>query len=1070
MVGVTSSSVASAFCHVRRETWCVLVGVSLLGEFAVTLDGERLPATAWKSRRATQLVSLLALAPNRRLTTEHVMDVLWPDLSVEAARANLHKTATLARQAMGSKEAVVLRGDAVSLWPSVNVRIDVNEFDAAARRALSSGETNACAEVVHGLGGELLPEERYEEWAVGPRGRIQRLYLDLLRTGGLWAELAEAEPTDEAAHRALMEEHFREGRLHAAIRQFQRLRTILARELGMLPSPQTVALYRRIVGTATSGWVRPGLVGRETELVRARASLRRAAEGRPGAIFVTGPLGIGKTRVCEELVEQATGEGWFVLRAAGREQTASVPYWTMVEALQAVMIDRPFLANALGDSEKALLARLTGLSPDHHRGPIHRHAVLHLLSEVIAAAGASRVVLFLDDLHHVDEDTLALAEVLASATAPRGALLLAAYGPAGDERLSAVARAMVARGVAVEIRLAALNRSGTDAIVSEVLNRPGSGAELDLAWHLSEGNPFFALEVAAALSSDEGTGSGAYGAVDVRLERLPPDTSDALRSVAVVAHEFTADEFAALAGVEADRTLEHLDIGMSVGVVARQGSTYRFRHDLVRDRLAQAVSQDDRAAAHSVAAAQLAALGAPPARVVHHLLAAGREEDALPWLRRAAGDAMAVGAYADALVDANRALKLASGDAALLALRADALNGLGDPGAPAAYSLAMAVSPEPERPALAVRRAKALILAGDIPTALETLDTLKSVPTAVLGQLQVTRGLACWCTGALDDAEEAGQHAKRLAEETGDLRDFVDATMVLAMVAHERGVWPQRLSLDLLDPHVASDLAAVVVDAHLCVAESYLYGGVPYPEVIIFATDLQRQAAAAGAARAEAFACTLLGEAHLLMGETDAATRLLRSAVEQHRRVGVLCGEALSLQRLAQAGFAKGNVKQANAALTSALIAARGSPVGTRHLLDRIHGTAIRAAPDSDAALAAVEEATHAIRGPFETCPPCAVNLTVPAAIACADAGELATATTYLTHSEQIVGAFYPRGGWQAALEEVRAHVELARGDIDAAGRTLTAALDAFEQLGQRLDADRCRCQLEAMTGSAGKV
>ncbi|HYX43577.1 MAG TPA: AAA family ATPase [Acidimicrobiales bacterium] len=308
-----------------------------------------------------------------------------------------------------------------------------------------------------------------------------------MRAAGLWADVVDADPTDEAAHRELMKEHFQAGRLHAAIRQFQRLRTILARELGVLPSPQTVALYRRIVGTATSGWVRPGLVGRETELVRARATLRRAAEGRPAAIFVTGPAGIGKTRFCEELVEQATGEGWFVLRAAGHEQTASVPFWALVEAVQAVMVDRPYLANALGDPERALLARLTGLAPDHQSGPVHRHAVLHLLSGVVAATGASRTMLFLDDLQLVDDDTLALAEVLASASPPRGVLLLAAYRAGDDERVSAITRSMVARGIGVEIALRALDRSETDAIVGEVLNRPASEAELDLAWQLSEG-------------------------------------------------------------------------------------------------------------------------------------------------------------------------------------------------------------------------------------------------------------------------------------------------------------------------------------------------------------------------------------------------------------------------------------------------------------------------------------------------------------------------------------------------------------------------------------------------------
>ena len=1011
----------------------------------------------WKSRRAAQLVALLALAPNRRLTSEQVMDSLWPDLPPEAARANLHKTATLARQAMGSKESVVLRGDLVALWPGADVEVDAVEFEAAARRALAAGDPEACREAARLVRGELLPEERYEEWAVAPRERVRSLHLDLLRSGGLWAELAEADPTDETAHRGLMREHFQAGRLHAAIRQFQRLRTVLARELGVLPDAETVALYREIVGTAASGWVRPGLVGREVELVRARATLRRAAEGRPAAIFVIGPAGIGKTRVCEELVEQAVGEGWFVLRASGREQTASVPYWPLVEAVQAALVDRPDLSEALGDPERELLARLTGLAAEHRRRPVHRHAVLHLVSRVVAATRAPTTMLFLDDLHHVDDDTLALAEVLASASMPRGVLLLAALRPDANEVTGAVTRAMVARGVGVEIALGAMSRWETDAVVADVLHRPGSPLELDLAWELSEGNPFFALEVAAALSVDEAApAAGAHGAVDTRLERLPEATRRSLCSVALVAQQFTADEFAALAGIDGDGALEHLDVAMSEGVVARQGSSYRFRHDLVRDRLTAKVTDADRVAAHAAAADRLAALDAPPARVVHHLLAAGREQEALPWLARAATEAIELGAHADALSAVDRALAIAPRHPGFLALRADAMNGQGDPGAPAAYSVAMAVAAEPDRAALAIKRTKALILAGDVPAAIETLQEVEAVPPEVLGQLEVARGLACWCIGDLDEADEAGRKAKRLAEETGSVRDFVDATMVLAMVAHERGTWPQRVSLDLLDLHVRPDLAAVVMDAHLCVAESYLYGGVPYPDVIAFARDLQSQAVAAGAPRAEAFASTLLGEAHLLMGEAGTAADYLRSAADQHRRVGVLCGEALSLQRLAQAELAEGKVTQAQASLTAALTAARGSPVGTRHLLDRIHGTAVRAAEDRAAALAAVDEGARAIRGPYETCPPCSINFMVPAAIACASAGDLDRAAAYLTGSEHVAAAFYPRGGWQAALDEVRAHMALARGDLATARRLLTAAAVAFDQLGQRLDAVRC--------------
>lgn len=1044
--------------------------MALLGGFAVVVDRKPVEPAAWKSRRSAQLVALLALTPNHRLTTEQAMDALWPDLSPEAARANLHKTATLARQAMGSKESVVVRADVVSLWPAGEPSVDAEEFEAGARRALASGDPAQCATAARAFTGELLPEERYEEWTIGPRERLQRLHLDLLRAAGQWAELADADPTDEAAHRELMEEHFRAGRLHAAIRQFQRLRTILARDLGVLPSPATVALYRRVLGTASAGWVRPGLVGREDELLEARAALRRAAEGRPAAVFVTGDAGVGKTRVCEELVEQATGDGWVVLRAAGREQTASVPYWALVEAIQALMVERPYLANALGDAERSVLTRLTGSAPDHQAGAIQRHAVLHLLSGVVLAAGAPMTMLFVDDLDHADDDTLALADVLASAPGPRNVVLVASYREGSDERVATLARSMVARGIGVEVALRTLSRDETDAMVQGLVGRPASPAELDLVWHLSEGNPFFALEVATALTSEQAaTRTGANWAVDVRLERLPADTLAALRSVAIVEQEFTADELAALAGIDGDGALEHLDAGLAAGVLAQRGSSYRFRHDLVRQRMVETVGEAERAAAHARAGECLAGLGAPPARVVHHLLAAGREQDALPWLRRAAMEAIAVGAHADALLAANRALEIAPGDPPSLALRADAMSALGDPGAPAAYALAVARSPESERPAVSVRRAKALAMAGDIPTAIEALSTLGAVPDPVRGQLLFTRGLVSWCVGALDEAEAIGQEAKRLAEETRGLRDFVEATMLLAMVAHQRGVWPQRLSLDLLDPNLRPDLAAVVMDAHLCVAESYLYGGVPYPEIVRFAHALQGEAARAGASRAEAFATTVLGEALLLMGDTAAAASHLRSAVGQHQRVGVLCGEALSFQRLAQALAAEGDRAGAQSALAGALHAARGSPIGVRHLLDRIHGTAVATAPDSPTALAAVDEAARAVRGPHETCAPCSITFTVPAAIACAGAGDLPPARMYLAHAEQVAGAFFPQGGWQAGLQEARGHIALAEGDVEAGVRLLTAARDTFELVGQELDAARCRRRIEPLI-SAGKV
>ena len=1041
----------------------------LLGGFEVDVDGVGVPAEAWTFRRSRQLVALLALAAGHRLTPEQAMDALWPELDPQAARANLHKAASLARRATGSKDAVVLRGGAVVLWPDAAVEVDVERFSASAEAALRSGDAAACGDAAAGYGGELLPDERYEEWTLGERDRMRRLRLDLLRTAGRWADVVDADPADEAAHRELMREHVAAGRVHAAIRQYRRLRTALGRELGLAPSAGTTALYREILGTAATGAVRPGLVGREVELVRARAALRRARDGRPAAILVEGPGGIGKTRLCEELADQAALDGWLVLRAAARESSGSLPYAPLTEAVGGLLVQRPELAGTLGEAERSLLARLEGAATAAPAVPVHRQAVLHLVTGLLAAAGARNGILVVDDVHHADDATVELLHVLASAPFPRGLLVIAGFRPGPPPPVAQLRDGLVRGGAAVEIDLGPLRRPEIDDIVAGVRDGVPSPEELDLVWELSGGNAFLALEVATsadALVANPAGGAGA--AIAARMRRLPPDTAQALRGVALVAEAFTADEFAALAAVGPDRALDDLVAATDAGVVARRGSSYRFRHDLVRDELCRDVPPSEVAAAHRAAAERLAGLGAPAARVAHHLLAAGRDADALPWLRRAVADAFAVGAHADAVALADRGLSVAPRDPELLGWRADALATVGDPGAPAAYAVAMAVTEPPARQSLAIRRAKTLIVSGDIPGALETLAGVDDVEAADRVQLLVARGLAWWCTGRLDDADEAGRAARELAVETCDLRDFVDATMLTAMVAHERGTWPQRASLDLLDSTLRPDLASVVIDAHLCVAESYLYGGAPYDDVIAFATDLAERAREAGATRTEAFAATLLGEAHLLRGELLPATRHLRSAVAQHRTVGILCGEALTLQRLAEALLAAGDDDGARSVLNEAFVAARGSPVATRHLLDRIHGTAIRAARDTSAAVDAVAEADRDLRGPLETCPPCSVNLSIPAAIACATAGDVERATGYLARSEHVIGAFYPSGGWRAALDEARAAVGRASGDSAGAARLLRQAAEGFERWGQRLDADRCRDALAELP--AGKV
>jgi DNA-binding SARP family transcriptional activator len=211
--------------------------VGLLGGFAVEVGGRPIPGEAWRHRRGADLVKILALAPRHCLQREQVMEMLWPDFPVEAAAGNLRKATYFARRALEDESAIGVQGGMVSLWPGRKLVVDVEEFE----RAVPTDPEAAIAS----YSGDLLPEDRYTEWAEPQRERLRQRFLDLLRKAGKWERVLEFDRADEAAHRALMRAHLEAGHRQAAIRQFERLRETLRVDLGVGPEPETVALFER---------------------------------------------------------------------------------------------------------------------------------------------------------------------------------------------------------------------------------------------------------------------------------------------------------------------------------------------------------------------------------------------------------------------------------------------------------------------------------------------------------------------------------------------------------------------------------------------------------------------------------------------------------------------------------------------------------------------------------------------------------------------------------------------------------------------------------------------------------
>jgi DNA-binding SARP family transcriptional activator len=223
------------------------IAIELLGRSIVKVDDQAVSSDAWRSRRAGDVVKLLALAPGHRVHRLQVMEALWPESQPEASGTNLRKALHFARLALTDERAIVNEHGVLVLAPEARVDTDVERFEAAADRALETGDTAACRHAADLYHGDLLPDDIYESWTVAPRARLRRRYLDVLRAGALWGRLSEEDSTDEQATRELMVIDLEAGERRAAIRRFERLREVLRDQLGVGPDPDTVALYERVL-------------------------------------------------------------------------------------------------------------------------------------------------------------------------------------------------------------------------------------------------------------------------------------------------------------------------------------------------------------------------------------------------------------------------------------------------------------------------------------------------------------------------------------------------------------------------------------------------------------------------------------------------------------------------------------------------------------------------------------------------------------------------------------------------------------------------------------------------------
>jgi predicted ATPase len=407
------------------------------------------------------------------------------------------------------------------------------------------------------------------------------------------------------------------------------------------------------------------LIGRDLEV----DALRSNASSRTMTL-ISGPAGIGKSRLSTEALRLAAQHGYLTLEGQCTPEQA-VPYAPFVGALRRRLraMDNDALTSLFeGAAQLAAalvpeLGRAVGLQVEAPTQDDLFAAVWHLLKRL---AGPQGYVLLVEDLHWADSDSLRLFTYLARELDELPVWIVGTYRDDELHRrhaLAAVLTELRRERRFDEISLVPFSLGELTAMIAVIFDGAEVGEEFAHAMYArTEGNPFFVEELLKVLieRGDVYRDEGDWTRRDLsqiempltvreslisRARLLSSRALDVLHLAALASDRLDVEVLASASGLTVTEVNEAVTESMHLQLVAEQHegahSDYVFRHALTREALSDELVGPDRRQGHlrlagAIATVHGAHLDRHAAEIADHYLEGGDVVHAVEFGKRAA--------------------------------------------------------------------------------------------------------------------------------------------------------------------------------------------------------------------------------------------------------------------------------------------------------------------------------------------------------------------------------------------------------------------------------------------------
>ena len=337
------------------------------------------------------------------------------------------------------------------------------------------------------------------------------------------------------------------------------------------------------------------MTGRESEQDTLRSALSAAAEGVGGCLTIVGDVGLGKTRLVTEALDEWRGG---VVEVRGEPNGASSPFRALRDGLRAFIgVKRGMpeeMARQLHDAVTRIAPELQTVLPllgevtsidmpataetavidPHYRAERRAAALAALLDAMLPGPS----VIVIEDAHWLDEASTEVLTHLVAAAEDRPWLVLVTRRdePAGFRPST---------GAVLE--LAPMSKTESRALAHVATEAaPLWPHEIDAIIERAGGSPLFLSEL-LRVGRDTGF-AGALpdsldGAMNVELDRLPPVSRRLVRTAAVLGRSFRSAVLADLLAADGIVLDEALGPDLDA-ILEREGADrITFRHAMLRD-------------------------------------------------------------------------------------------------------------------------------------------------------------------------------------------------------------------------------------------------------------------------------------------------------------------------------------------------------------------------------------------------------------------------------------------------------------------------------------------------------